>query len=148
MDSSGSADLSIGPIKLFTLGRLPGPTADPWWVDEIVCRVGADAAGLRIEIEGQIASRNLQFFLSDLQSVYDSLEGTATLDGSDLGLVVSIKALPVGHISVSAEFWPSGMWDGPLRANFQLDQTDLRPVLAQCRAILDSYPVKADRSLL
>jgi hypothetical protein len=148
MDGFGSPDLSIGPIRLLTLGRLPGPTADPWWVDEIVCRTGADASGLRIVLAGQIPSRNFQFFLSDLQSVYDSLEGKATLDGSDLGLVISIKALPLGHMSVSAEFWPSGLWDGPLRANFQLDQTDLRPILSACRTILDKFPVKADRGLL
>ena len=148
MDRSASADLSIGPIRLFPLGRLPHPTADPWWVDEIVCRAGAEASGLSVEVEGQIPSRNFQFFLADLQSVYDSLEGTATLDGSDLGLVVGIKALPLGHMSVAAEFWPSGIWDGPLGANFQLDQTDLRPILSACRTILDNFPVRADRSLL
>ena len=148
MDGSGPPDLSIGPIKLVTLGRLPAPTADPWWIDEIVCRAGVESSGVSLQLEGQIPSRNFQFFLSDLQMVYDSLEGTATLDADDLGLILSIKAMPLGHMSVSAVFWPFGIWDDPFRATLQLDQTDLRPILAACRVILEMYPVKADRSLL
>src|SRR6185369_4507372 len=100
MDSSDSPDLSIGPIKIFTLGRLSGPAADPWWVDEIVCRGGVEASGVRLQLDGQIPSRNFQFFLSDLQRVYDSLEGTATLDGEDLGFGLSITATTVGHMLV------------------------------------------------
>jgi hypothetical protein len=148
MDADNPADLSIGPFEIRTIGRLPHPTADPWWVDEIVCRFGVEASGARIAFEGQIPSRNFQFFLTDLQAVYDSLEGTATLDGDDLGLIVSIKALPAGHMSVSAIVLLSGIWSDPLHAKFQLDQTHLRPMLSQCRAILDRFPVKADRSLL
>lgn len=148
MDSSDPPDLSIGPIKIFTIGRLPGPTADPWWVDEIVCRGSVEASGVRIQLEGQIPSRNFQFFVADLQQVYDSLEGTATLDGEDLGFGLSITATSVGHMLVSSVFWASGIWNDTFRASFRLDQTDLRPILSQCRAILDAYPVRADRSLL
>jgi hypothetical protein len=148
MDADDQPSLSIGPIQLWTISRLPRPTADPWWVDEIVCRVAIGASRVRLELEGEIPSRNFQFFLSDLQAVHDSLEGTATLDGTDLGLGVSIKALPLGHMSVSAVFLLSGIWSDPFHANFQLDQTDLRPILSACRTILDNFPVRADRSML
>jgi hypothetical protein len=148
MDDQGPPNLSIGPIEIWTNGRLPNPTADPWWVDEIVCRVSMRASGVQFDLRGEIPSRNFQFFLPQLQLVYDNLEGTAQLDGSDLGLIVGITALSQGQMSVAVEFLPFGVWEGALRANFRLDQTHLRPMLSQCRAILQRFPVKADRSLL
>jgi hypothetical protein len=147
VDDKASPDLRVGEIAVWTLGRLPSPTPDPWWVDEIVCRVEV-GGGITAELNGQIPSRNLASFVEDLERCYDTLAGRAQLDGSDMGFVLELQMTARGHVEIETRLFSPGKWYGELSAQSDVDQSYLPPLVAACRRILERFPVRATRDLL
>jgi len=141
---SGDPDLVVGPISLWALSRSTEPSADPWWVDDITCRLTAKSGAVTVELDGAIPSRSFQFFVDQLQGVYERLDGRAMLDASELGGALYVFPTTQGHVSIEATFWPHSGWNGTLTLTYRTDQTFLPPIIRSCRKILERFPVLAD----
>ena len=87
-------------------------------------------------------------FLHQLKGLHGSLSGSAILDGSDLGLVITLTHITLGHIRVQSEFFALTDWEGPLRHVHELDQTYLPGLIDQCRVLLELYPVQVPHEQL
>jgi hypothetical protein len=141
-DPSREPDLKIGSIAVTVLGR-PYPDADhPFDQDMLNCLVTGATARVSIKIEDTgIRSYAIDCFMRDLMAVYEALTGEAVLDGSDLGLVLSVRPTAIGHIEVRSEFWPEEGWDAVTLIE-TLDQSYLPDIIKQCRAVLGEFPVR------
>ncbi len=138
----GEPHLVIGKLSIWVTGRSLPDAADPWDAEENLCHAVAIARGARVELSGSIPSRNLLGFVESAQKLYDTLSGTAWLDGTDFGLVVKIEMDALGHLTIDVEMLPDhhGI-EQSHRFSFRGDQTELVPIIRQCRAILARLPV-------
>ncbi|RYE11404.1 MAG: hypothetical protein EOP22_00670 [Hyphomicrobiales bacterium] len=141
-------DLQIGPLSLWTEGRLPTPTSDPWWVDEIVCRLVIADSDNSARLRGEIPSRHFDAFLTALRRAHADLSGEAILDGSDMGLILSVRTVATGHATIEMTVLFTSLWRTPLVARVDADQSYLPTMIASCRSILERFPVLAHHDLL
>ena len=87
-----------------------------------------------------LVSMNLAAFCRELQSLDSTLSGTAVLQADWLNLTLTGDGM--GHCSGVAEIRKA--YPGhEHRFEFALDQTEVRVVLRQCRALLEEFPVPA-----
>jgi len=138
------ADMQLGPLSFWAIGRLPEPTSDPWWIDEVDCRAVVCSSGVTAEITGWLPSRNFRFYLAELEALYRNLNGVATLDGSDMGLVVTLSAGGTGQVRSAVRLWPGGAWTSAMEVEFNCDQSYLPRLIAEVRGILLRFPVMVD----
>jgi hypothetical protein len=147
MDDATS-DMQFGPLSFWAVGRLPEPTSDPWWIDEVQCRAVVSSSGVTVEITGSLPSRNVRFYLTELEALHRDLEGVATLDGSDMGLVVTLQSMgAAGHVRAAIRMWPGGLWTSSMEAEFDCDQSYLPRLIASAREILRRFPVMVDTTI-
>jgi hypothetical protein len=135
-------DLKIGSVAVTVLGR-PYPDADHLFDQDMLnCLVKASTGKVSIQIEDLgIRSYAIDSFMRALVVVYETLAGDAVLDGSDLGLVLSVQPTAMGHIEVRSEFWPEEGWHA-LTLIETMDQSYLPDIIKQCRAVIGEFPVR------
>lgn len=145
IEEAAAPDIRLGPLSLWAIGRLSVPSPDPWWIDEVVCRIVVSDAGVTVELDGAIPSRNFRFFAVELEALHRDLSGLATLDGSDMGLVATLGAKgSTGHILSTLRLWPGGAWTSAMEAEFNCDQSYLSQLGAEVRRVLVRFPVMVD----
>ena len=132
----------MGSIAVTVLGR-PYPDADhPFDQDMLNCLVTGATAKVSIKIEDTgISSYAIDCFMRDLVAVYETLTGEAVLDGSDLGMVLTVRPTALGHVEVRSEFWPGEGWNSATLIE-TLDQSYLPDIIIGCRALLGEFPVR------
>lgn len=133
------ADLAIKGLSFWAIGRSYPQASDAWDADMIDCRIVVQAPGARIELDGRVGSRDVHWFLESVRTVHETLTGEATLDGSDTGFWATVTAAPLGQMSFFVAVTPSARQKHEF--TFEGDQTELLPIVAQCRAILERFPV-------
>jgi hypothetical protein len=133
-------DLTIKALRLWIGGRCFPDATNPWDAEQNVCEVVASAKGARVELSGSLSSRDFHFFAEALARIDERLEGTAEFDGTDLGLTVKIEVTSLGHLAFNVWMSPDFGLTQNHEFTFEGDQTDLRPIIMQCRAILARYP--------
>ena len=145
MEAVVEPDIRIGPFALWVHRRQSEATVDPWWIDEIECRVVVSSADTTAVLTGTIPSRNLHFFAEELAKLNETLSGSAGLDGFDMGVVVVVEpADATGHLRSQFRLWPGGAWNGELKAEFAFDQTYLPQLLREVRRVLARFPVMVE----
>ena len=134
-------DIEIGTLSIWIQGR-PFPNSEQAWDrDYLNVRVIARMRAGTISLTGTgIRSGELAMFSRALAAMSEELAGEAWLDGSDLGTTVHFRfSDAVGHLAVTVKMTPTHI-DEWHEMTFQLDQTDLKPILAQFRDVLARYP--------
>jgi hypothetical protein len=142
LDPLREPDLKIGSVAVTVLGR-PYPDADhPFDQDMLNCLVSGITARVSIQIEDTgIRSYAIDCFMRGLVVVYETLTGEAVLDGSDLGMVLTVRPTTLGHVEVRSEFWPGEGWNSTTLIE-PLDQSYLPEIIKRCRAVLGEFPVR------
>ena len=134
------ADLTIGPISIWALGR-PYRDAENGWDEafiEIYSLTSVPDAWVEIGRGEGLVSMNLSAFCSELDRLDRTLSSLAVLQADWLNLKLTGDG--IGHCSGVAEIRKA--YPGhEHRFEFGLDQTEVRVVLRQCRALLEKYPV-------
>jgi len=74
----------------------------------------------------------------------EKLSGKAILVDLKQHLIVELMSLNLGHIQLKIEITPDHMTQQH-SFQFDIDQTYLSPLLAQCRAVLAEYPIRGKR---
>lgn len=107
-------------------------------------------AGYRAMRESRLVSARLGPFihLSELErwassaaKLYESLTGESVLDCLEPELRVTLKAVGHGRIILTVQITPDHLNESH-RFTFNIDQSFLPGFLSQCRAVLESYPIR------
>ena len=120
------------------------PDADDAW-DANWLRITATCAdsGASVTVSGALLD-TVSFLLwkRDLERVYERLEGQAVLESAEPNVRVILESRGrTGHVAVTVHITPDHM-SQEHRFEFTIDQTWLPPLIAQCEAILNRYPVR------
>jgi hypothetical protein len=97
------------------------------------------ASGALVEMEGPILRIvELQGFAEELRRMVDALSGSATLEGLEPGLRLSLQMQKLGGVSAEVFITPDQLTQSHT-FTFGVDQTHLPPLLRGCESILDRF---------
>jgi hypothetical protein len=115
---------------------------EPLNVNWLTTRVSIELPSFTAEVEGSIQIDALRRFYLDLQSLQQSLEGTASLIQDETWVQMSISATRYGYIQISGSVAAYDIGHAKSRLEFtfvEVDQTYLNPVLEQLKVVLLHY---------
>lgn len=142
-ENLGAPDLRIAGFQLWVRGRRFEDQTDYWngnWL-QVVAHCGANGAS--VWVEGPILmAPDVARFTDQCSALNEHLAGRATLDSVEPNLRVRVAIQDrTGHLALRVEITPDQL-DQEHTFAFSLDQSYLPGILAQCRRVLASYPVR------
>lgn len=104
------------------------------------CQADVDIAvsGFHGHIRPWLDADDLQVFASQLTSVYETLQGEATLIPLDQQFTLHVQAQTRGHIHVSGIAWSKATYENKLTFCLELDQSFLPNILAELQRALSA----------
>lgn len=140
-DVQGEPDLKLAGLSLWVLKR-QFPGADDYWDGNwLDIRAGVEASGAYVEIGGPwLRTDELSRFAEQLTALDRDVTGTAELACMEPALHAKIVCGTLGHMEVTIEISPDHMTQSH-QFIFLIDQTYIRHVVADCKRILEGYPV-------
>lgn len=140
-------NLEIAGLQLWVQGRA-FPEAQDYWDGNWLKVTARYVAGLSsVEVSGPFVRVNeIDTFLRQLLGLYQSLQGQAELDCLEPELAVELIAVTGGHIRVAIDITPDHLNESH-RFLSEFDQTYLPPIIAQCQAILEGFPLRGAEEL-
>ena len=142
-DSLGSPALKVAGFHLCIHGRQFPDSQDYLdgnWLN-ITAHCGAN--GSSVWVSGAIVMvSDLARLLAGCESLYQSGQGDAVLQPLEPNLVVTLRSSDRrGHILMRVEITPDHMTQEH-HVDFEIDQSYLPSLMAQCRAIIEEYPIR------
>jgi hypothetical protein len=135
-------DIVLAGFSLWIRGRAYPNSDDYWdgnWLDVGACVV---AHGARVEAEGCfLTSTDIAHFLTQLEALYRDLSGTAVLENYEPNIRVTMVGDRLGHIKLTVHLTPDFTTQAH-RFDFELDQTVLPLIMADCRRVMERFPIK------
>jgi hypothetical protein len=136
----GDADLKCLGFSLWVLGRQFPESDDYWDGNWLTVRVRVEAPGALVEHTGSfLRTDELREFFRQVGVLDTALTGDAVLSCMEPTLGIALK-FTQGHGDMTVAITPDHMTQSH-RFEFSLDQTYLKPLLADCQAILSKWPV-------
>jgi hypothetical protein len=139
----GPPSLKIAGTSLWVHGRERPDSEDLWDGNWLRITAYCNDNGANITVSGAIlTTMDVESFISECDNLYGGLAGEATLKSCEPNLVVTLRATDrLGHIEMSVHITPNHMTQLH-EIKFAIDQSYLPAILAECRAILQAYPVR------
>jgi hypothetical protein len=137
--------IELSGLKLCARGRQsinsPKYEDDDWLSMTAQCRAsGAEVRAARLIIHLQVIER----WCDQISQMREKLSGSAILGDLEQQLVVELVSLDLGHVQLKVEITPDHLTQRH-SFKFEIDQSYLGPVLAQCNALLAEYPIRGKR---
>ena len=135
--------IQLAGLTLEVLGRRslnsPKNDEDDWLSMSARCR----ASGAEVLVSGLIVSiPAIERWRDQMMQIQQSFLGTTTFGDLEQHLLVELMALSLGHIWLKVGITPDHMTQQH-SFQFEIDQTYLSPLLVQCGALLDQYPLRS-----
>ncbi|SRR6266851_1435638 len=139
----GPPQIKLAALQIWIHGRQFPDHDDYWdgnWLN-VMAHCGAQRAD--VWVSGPIIHLSeIRQWHDALAQMHKTLSGEAKLCGDlEPNLAVDMKIDRLGHIFVEVRITPDQMKQRHL-FRCELDQTYLGPLIAQCRAVLDEYPIR------
>ena len=132
-------DLKVAGLSIWVLGR---HFADQNWLN---VRVRVEATGATVEARGPIIrAGELATFANELERLYTTLAGSASLKCLEPNLDVMIRADTRGQATATIRITPDHMTQSH-EFVFSIDQTYFEQLIGKCRKILSDFPIKGTR---
>jgi len=141
IESAGPPHLAIGGLRIWVHGRQFPENTDYWDGNWLNLTAHCGSAGAEVRISGSILHLGeVSRFLKMCEEAYDRLDGLAVLGGTEPNLRVQLSMESGGHMMVTVEITPDHMqqWH---TFKFELDQTYLPGIIANCKTIIEAYPI-------
>lgn len=147
---AASTDILIGDpegqrLLIQPLGRRhPGlfDYSDGNW---IACEVQLSAGGFRGSFHADLRSDEFHAFLAELESLGQTLEGSAAFSTIDGQLTCSLTGDGNGHVHVEGEALDQAGIGNRLHFRFDIDQTYLPQICRALESLLAAFPVTGSR---
>jgi hypothetical protein len=139
----GPPHIKVAPLQIWIHGRACPDRHDYWDGNSLNVTAHCGEQGADVRVSGTL------IYLFEIQQWHDALvqmnkivSGQAKLCGDlEPNLAVDMTIDRLGHISGEVRITPDQMMQRHL-FRFELDQTYLGPLIAQCRAVFDEYPIR------
>jgi hypothetical protein len=140
-------DLEIAGLRIWICGRQFPECEDFWDGNWLHVKAVCCGFGSRVEIDGPIVHLGeIDHLASQLDVLYGSLKGKASLDCIEPNLGVDFSVSKAGQVSVKVQITADHMQEQH-QMMFEIDQTYLPPIIAGCRSILQRYPIREPEKL-
>jgi hypothetical protein len=139
----GPASLKIAGFQLWVHGREYPEATDPYDGNWLRVTAHCGASGASVWTEGSILmTSDLQGWAEHCDALYDGRATEATLSPLEPNLEVKLQATDrVGHIKMIVKVTPDHMTQEH-EFQFEVDQSYLPTLAAQCRDVIRKYPVR------
>ncbi|MFM7151371.1 MAG: hypothetical protein ACKO23_16160 [Gemmataceae bacterium] len=140
----GPPTLSLAGFHLWVHGREFPDAQDRWDGNWLRVSVLCEAPGCRVWTSGPLLMvSDLADWLEKCESLYQKGQGEADLQPLEPNLVVRLCSSDrMGHVMMRVEITPDHL-NQTHRVDFEIDQTYLPKLMAQCRGIFKEYPVRS-----
>jgi hypothetical protein len=138
----GPPALQIEGFQLWIQGR-QFPESDEYW-DGNWLNVTAHCAceGASIWVSGAILmASDIERFTLECERLHQEMHGEATLKSYEPNLHVLLSCDRLGHVRMRVSITPEHMLQRH-ELNFDIDQSYLPAIVAQCREVTQQFPVK------
>jgi len=139
----GSPDLEIAGLQVWVHGYQFPDADDAWDGNWLRATAHCGASGASVWVSGAFLDTvAIRRFLDGLVSMHATLAGMATLetDEPELSLRASVDER-TGHVDIHVEITPDQLMQQHA-FRFDADQSYLPAAIAQCRRLLDRYPIR------
>jgi hypothetical protein len=142
-NSLGSADLEVAGFQLWIHGRQFPEATDPDDGNWLRVTAHCGAGGASVWVEGPILmTSDLRLFAERCEALYHGRAAEASLSPLEPNLEVRLHVADrVGHIQMTVNITPDHL-NQKHELQFEIDQSYLPGVTAQCRTIIEQYPVR------
>lgn len=138
-------DLQLAGLSIWVLGRQFPDQNDYWDANWLNVRVRVEATQAIVEVHGPIIhAAELESFANELELLDGTLAGSVSLKCTEPNLDVEIRGDARGPAMATVRITPDHMTQSH-EFIFSIDQTCFKPVIAECKRILSSYPIKGTR---
>lgn len=144
-DTLGPPDLKAVGFQLWIHGRQFPDAQDYWdgnWLN-VTAHCGAN--GSSVWVSGAIVMvSDLAGWATACQALYERGQGEAVLQPCEPNLLLRLRPSDrLGHLLLRVEITPDPMTQEH-RIDFGIDQSYLPSLMAQCRAIIEEYPIRGE----
>jgi hypothetical protein len=139
----GEPDIKLAGLRLWIHGY-QFEAEDYWDGNWLNVTAHCSAEGASVFTSGPIVHLSeLHTWSFQCEQMYSALSGEAKLECMEPELAVSLKAENLGHITMEVSITPNNLkqrhW-----FQYDIDQSYLTQLIAQCREIFRCYPMKGD----
>ncbi len=143
VDALGPPALEILGFQLWIHGRQFPDAQDFWdgnWLN-VTAHCGSNGAS--VSVSGAIFMvPDLEQWATQCRTLYENFQGEARLDPCEPNLLVTLRCSDRrGHILMRVEITPDQVTQEH-RMDFEIDQSYLPSLIAQCRAIIEEFPIR------
>lgn len=137
----GKPAIKIAGLAIWIHSRQFPDSKDYWDVNWLNVTVRCGAKGASVLVNGSIIHLSeISHFLSGVEKLYKTLKGQAELACMEPELSIELEAENHGHIKMSVSITPDHL-NQQHNFVFELDQSFLPTLIANCKSTLDEYPV-------
>jgi hypothetical protein len=146
-DLLGPPALKVVGLQLWIHGRQFPDSQDYWDGNWLNATAHCGANGASVWASGAIIMvSDVVRLLVECEALYQSRDGEALLQPLEPNLLVTLRSSDrCGHILMRVEITPDHMTQEH-RMDFEIDQSHLPSLMAQCRAIIEEYPIRGHAS--
>lgn len=146
-ETLGEPALALAGLQLWVHGRLFPDAIEPYDADWLNISAHCGENGASVWVRGALLqSWHFRQFADSCKQLRQSLSGAAQLGAAEPGLFVTLESTDrVGHLELTVEITPDHLTQKHMFRFGDLDQSYLLNLVAQCDAILTSYPTVLGR---
>ena len=138
----GEPDIELSGLQIWVHGRQFPDNEDYWdanWLN-ITAHCGAQRAS--VWVSGSIIQlSDIDHLMAGAKALYKDLKGKAELPCIEPELFVELEAKSLGQISMTVKITPDNLSQSH-EFIFEVDQSFLPKLIADCDAVLKKYPIK------
>jgi hypothetical protein len=141
-DRLGKPDVKVAGLCIWIHGRQFQEAQDYWDGNWLNMTAHCAARGADVGCGGStIHLSEISSFLSELEKLYQTLEGKAQLPCLEPELSVELTAESLGGIEMVVHITPDHL-SQQHTFTFPIDQSYLPGLISDCKRVLDQYPIR------
>lgn len=142
LEKLGKPDLQLSGLQIWIHGRQFPDSVDYWdgnWIN-VTAHCGANGAS--VWVNGNIIHLSeIRHLMTGIETMYKELKGKAELPCIEPDLSFALESKGLGQIKMVAHITPDNLSQSH-EFIFEIDQSYLLKLIADCKSILGKYPIK------
>jgi hypothetical protein len=144
IDRLGLPQIKLETLEIWIHGRQFPDRVDYLDGNWLIATARCKAPGAEIIASGPIIRlQEIDRWQAELACLQETLSGKAVLACMEQNLLVELIAEKLGRLKMKVKITPDPV-SQQHSFKFEIDQTYLRPLLIECRSILEEYPLRTE----